>query len=176
MSCEHTATGLSLASTRTFREFVEEICQKPEIWLTIQKKNHCTTSAKLLKKKLAAGCGDMVLPVIKLAISGSEGAMICRPSNSWEWSSVEYVARRHLEVTIIDSNVTGRICWRRKTCELFKPHTMPLRGNPHATEWGATLGKHCEAITVFFHTCWGIHSCGHQATQTFFLTIVEAGN
>lgn len=101
MSCQHTATDLILASTRIFRKFVKETCQTPETPLTSQKKKHCTIAAKLLKKKLVAGCGDMVISVIKLAVSGSGGTVICRLCNSWESTIAEYVATEHLEVIFI---------------------------------------------------------------------------
>lgn len=130
MSCQHTATDLSLASTKIFRKFVTETCQSPETPLTGQKKKHCTIAAKLLQKKLADGYGDMVISVKKLGVSGSEGTVICRLRNFWEWTIAEYVATKRLELIHMHSNVAGQIYWTRKDCELFKPHTMSCEEIP----------------------------------------------
>lgn len=130
MRCQHTATDLSLASTRIFRKFVKETCQSPGTPLTSQKKKHCTTAATLLQRKLVDGYEDMAISVIKLVVSGSEGTVICRLRNSWEWTVAEYVATKRLEAVYRDSDVAGQTYWRRKDGELLKPHTMSCEEIP----------------------------------------------
>lgn len=84
----------------------QEICKRnlSDPWDTINQSeekalHNCSKVTE--EKKLVAGCGDMVISVIKLAVSGSGGTVICRLRNSWESTIAEHVATKHLEVIFI---------------------------------------------------------------------------
>lgn len=76
----------------------------------------------------------------------------------------------------MDPHVAGCIYWR-KDCELFELYTTSL-WNPctKITDWEVILGKCREMIPVFLATCWGIHSWGDEAKQTFLTCYSHAPN
>lgn len=84
----------------------------------------------------------------------SEGTVICRLCNSWEWTIVEHLATKLLEAIF-----TWVQMWLVK---FTGEERTGLWGSPHTTiaEWEAIVGKHRGMIAVFLHTCWGMRSGG----------------